>query len=256
MSHSATAPRHRVMSIFAIIGGTGTIGSAIVSQLEQDGHEVRVLSRSAPDHPVDLTTGAGLDAALAGVDVVVDASNAPPNKATPLLVDAQPGLLAAEQTAGVKHHVCISIVGIDEVPTKYYKAKVGQEQAVRAGQVPFTIVRITQFHEFVAWGLNMLQGKKLAPKGKWRIQPIAAAEAAAAVARVATGEPVNGIVTVAGPEVHDFTELAQLTSRKGLPLPLRVLPKIEQPLRAGALTTDRADHHGTTTFAQWLTSKS
>ncbi|HEU4658965.1 MAG TPA: NAD(P)H-binding protein, partial [Capillimicrobium sp.] len=134
----------------AIVGGTGTIGRELARELAQRGHEVRALSRHAPEHRVDLTTGEGLDAALAGCEVVVDASNQPPSgKGPSVLVEGSRRLLAAEAVAGVGHHVCVSIVGCDAVPLAYYRLKTEQERVVQDGPVPFTIVRVTQFHELI-----------------------------------------------------------------------------------------------------------
>ncbi|MEU2632071.1 NAD(P)H-binding protein, partial [Kitasatospora sp. NPDC007106] len=115
----------------AIVGGTGTLGSHVTEELRARGHEVRVLSRRSPEHPVDLTTGAGLAAALAGCEVVVDAANSRSAKgAERTLVDGTRHLLAAERAAGVGHHVCVSIVGCDRVPVGYYAVKTAQERAV------------------------------------------------------------------------------------------------------------------------------
>jgi uncharacterized protein YbjT (DUF2867 family) len=133
----------------AIVGGAGTLGKHITAELSQRGHEVRVLSRSSPAFPVDLSTGTGLQAALTGCSTVVDASNSQ-RKARQVLVDGTRRLLAAEQRAGVGHHVCVSIVGCDQLPLGYYRVKTEQEQVVQQGSVPWTIVRATQFHELAA----------------------------------------------------------------------------------------------------------
>jgi nucleoside-diphosphate-sugar epimerase len=120
MSHPGRLRRHRGMRI-AIVGGTGTLGGHVATELSSRGHEVRVLSRSAPEYRVDLLTGAGLETALEGCDVVVDASNNAGRKAAAVLVEGTRRLLAAEQAAGVSHHVCVSIVGCDQVPMGYYR---------------------------------------------------------------------------------------------------------------------------------------
>jgi uncharacterized protein YbjT (DUF2867 family) len=132
----------------AVIGGTGTLGHHVVEQARSRGHEARSLSRSSADFPVDLTTGAGLEAALAGVEVVVDASNAQKG-AQEVLVEGSRRLLAAERDAGVRHHVLISIVGIEQTPARYYATKVAQERVVSDGPVPWTIVRGTM--TFAQW---------------------------------------------------------------------------------------------------------
>ena len=130
----------------AIVGGTGTVGAEAARELERRGHEVRVLSRHAPEHAVDLRDGSGLAAALDGVDVVVNAANGERN----VLVDGTARLLRAAEEAGVRHYVGVSIVGIDRVGIRYYKAKLAQEELIQRSGVPWTIVRATQFHPFVA----------------------------------------------------------------------------------------------------------
>ncbi|MGD0557793.1 MAG: NAD(P)H-binding protein [Streptosporangiaceae bacterium] len=118
----------------AIAGGTGTLGRHVVDELRERGHDVRALSRRSLDFPVDLTTGAGLAEALEGCEVVVDAANASSGKrSSATLVAGSRRLLAAEQKAGVKHHVCVSIVGCDKVPMGYYAVKVQQERVVAGG---------------------------------------------------------------------------------------------------------------------------
>jgi len=132
----------------AVVGGTGTLGRQVGTELARRGHEVRVLSRSSPQFPIDLTSGQGLVAALEGCGAVVDASNTQ-RQARQVLVEGTGRLLAAEQQAGVGHHVCISIVGCDQVPMGYYRVKVDQERVVERSPVPWTVVRATQFHELV-----------------------------------------------------------------------------------------------------------
>ncbi|MFD0530321.1 NAD(P)H-binding protein [Kitasatospora arboriphila] len=169
----------------AIVGGTGTLGSHVTEELRARGHEVRVLSRRSPEHPVDLTTGAGLAAALVGCEVVVDAANSRSAKgAERTLVDGTRHLLAAERAAGVGHHVCVSIVGCDRVPVGYYAVKTAQERAVAEGPVPWTVVRITQFHELIGEAFAALGRWRLLTVPKARLQTIAAVDAARAVADV------------------------------------------------------------------------
>ncbi|HMD92426.1 MAG TPA: NAD(P)H-binding protein [Trebonia sp.] len=134
----------------AIVGGTGMLGRRVGDELLARGHEVRVLSRGAPEYRVDLTTGAGLDKALDGCEVVIDASNNSSRSAATTLVDGTLRLLAAGQEAGVAHHVVTSIVGCELVPMGYFRVKAEQEDLVARGTVPWTIVRATQFHEYVA----------------------------------------------------------------------------------------------------------
>src|SRR5690348_3468426 len=132
MSHGGRPRRlgnMRTMTI-AIVGGTGTLGRQVAAELEARGNRVRPLSRHAPEYRVDLATGDGLGPALAGCDVVVDASNSSARKPAGILVDGSRRLLEAEAATGVKHHVCVSIVGCDQVPMGYYRAKSDQERVV------------------------------------------------------------------------------------------------------------------------------
>lgn len=123
----------------------------MAAELRSRGHDVRVLSRSSPEYRVDLTTGEGLAEALAGCDAVVDASNSQSSakQAARTLVEGSRRLLAAEEAAGVGHHVCVSIVGCDQLPMGYFKVKADQEAVVEHGPVPWTVVRATQFHELM-----------------------------------------------------------------------------------------------------------
>ena len=152
----------------AVAGATGNIGARTVSALERDGHDVVPISRSLG---VDLLTGDGLDAALGGVDAVVDAVSSPPvdpDETRRYFATATSNLLAAEQRAGVRHHVLLSIVGIDRMDggTAHYAGKREQERLVEAGRVPWTIVPATQFHDFAAmaasWaGMFTLNGRRI-----------------------------------------------------------------------------------------------
>lgn len=232
----------------AVVGATGTLGRPLVAELEARGHRVRALSRSSPDHPVDLTTGAGLAAALDGVDVVVNASNGPPSKqAAATLVDGTRRLLEATGA----HHVCVSIVGIEDVPMAYYRVKVAQEAEVRASARPWTIVRVTQFHDLLATWLRPAERWRLRLRSGARFQPIAVADAARAVADVAQSPPRRDVVQVAGPEVLTLSDLG---GGRGVPLPLPLPPRLGRALRAGALTTAAPHVRGTTTWATWRTT--
>jgi uncharacterized protein YbjT (DUF2867 family) len=241
----------------AIIGGTGTLGGAVVAELCRRGHVARVLSRSSTEHPVDLETGAGLDAALAGVDVVVNAVNGEPSKkGRGVLVDGTRRLLAAEAAAGVGHHVEIGIVGSDRVPMDYYALKIEQERLVLDGAVPWSIVRATQFHEFVAWVFDSAAKKRVLPGGGVPLQSVAVGEVAVAVADVAEGEPLRRIVNVAGPRVEDVGAMARewsaRTGRRAVRVPVPPATGLLRALRAGALTTETPDIRGTITFSTWL----
>ena len=184
-----------------VIGGTGLIGTKLVNNLRERGHEVLAAS---PKSGVNTFTGEGLAEALTGAQVVVDVANAPSweDKAVmEFFQTAGRNLLAAEKAAGVRHHVALSIVGADRLPASgYLRAKVAQENLIKASGIPFTIVRSTQFFEFVkgiAQSATEGQTVRLSPG---MMQPIAADDVAAALTDVAVAQPVNGTVEIAGPE--------------------------------------------------------
>jgi uncharacterized protein YbjT (DUF2867 family) len=244
----------------AITGGTGTLGRLLAAEFCRRGHEVRALSRSAPQYRVDLSTGDGLAAALAGCDTVVDASNSASAKhAAQVLVEGSRRLLAAGQEAGVGHHVGVSIVGCELVPLGYFRVKAEQERVVEGGPVPWSLVRATQFHELVA--------ATLAPAGRWhvlpvpraRLQTVACADVARAIADVAEAGPRHGRVEVAGPEVADARALARtwrtVTGARAVQLPVPLPGKLGRALRGGALTAGHPDVRGSTTFAAWLAAQ-
>src|SRR5437016_11700046 len=183
-----------------VIGGTGLIGTKLVNDLRQRGHEVVAAS---PSSGVNTFTGEGLAEVLKGAQVVVDVANAPSweDKAVlEVFETAGRNLLAAEAAAGVSHHVALSIVGADGLPASgYLRAKVAQENVIKASKVPFTIVRSTQFFEFVKGiAQSATEGNtvRIAPV---LFQPIAADDVAAALTDVAVAEPVNGTIEIAGP---------------------------------------------------------
>lgn len=195
----------------AVIGGTGLIGSQVVRMLGADGHEAVPHS---PSTGVDLIGGQGLDAALAGADVVVNLTNSPTfDEASPAFFrTSMENLLAAAGRAGVGHAVVLSIVGVDRVPDLvYYRAKVLQEEILAAGPVPYSIVRATQFFEFVGAVLAWTSDDTAVRLPSTPVQPMAAADVARAVADVSAGAPLGGIRNVAGPEVFALDELGRLT---------------------------------------------
>lgn len=191
-----------------VIGGTGLIGSKTIPILSRAGHEVVAAS---PKSGVNTITGEGLAQALAGAQVVIDLSNSPSFEDNAVLEFFQTSgrnLLAAEKAAGVGHHVALSIVGVERSPDNgYFRAKVAQEKLIEGGGVPYTIVRATQFLEFLRAiaDAGMAGGKvRLAPG---LFQPIAADEVAAFVADAALAPPRNGMVDIAGPERAPFDEI-------------------------------------------------
>ncbi|MDT7662554.1 MAG: hypothetical protein QOD04_2110 [Pseudonocardiales bacterium] len=196
---------------FAVIGGTGLIGSQVVQDLNAAGHEAVPHGLSTG---VDVLTGQGLDAALAGADVVVNLTNSPTfDDASPAFFQtSMDNLLAAAQRAGTGHFVILSIVGVDQVPElDYYRAKALQEDILKAGPVPYSIVRATQFMEFMDAVLSWTADNDTVRLPNTPIQPIAAADVAATVANVAAGSPLGGTLDVAGPDVYPLDELGRIT---------------------------------------------
>lgn len=196
---------------FAVIGGTGLIGSRVVENLNAAGHQAVPHSLSTG---VDVITGQGLEAAVAEADVVVNLTNSPTfDDASPAFFrTSMDNLLAASEKGGVRHFVILSIVGVDQVPgLDYYRAKVLQEDILRAGPIPFSVVRATQFMEFMDATLAMTADGDTVRLPRTPIQPIAAADVARVVAEVAAGSPLNGIVNIAGPDVYALDELGRLT---------------------------------------------
>jgi uncharacterized protein YbjT (DUF2867 family) len=191
-----------------VIGGSGLIGSKTVERLRKKGHEVVAAS---PNSGVNTITGEGLAGALAGAQVVVDLANSPSFEDKAVLEFFETSgrnLLAAEAAAGVGHHVALSIVGTDRTPDNgYFRAKVAQEKLIEASGIPYTIIRSTQFLEFLgAIAASSAEGDKVRlPTGLF--QPIAADDVAAIVADVALAKPANGIVEIAGPERAPFNEI-------------------------------------------------
>jgi uncharacterized protein YbjT (DUF2867 family) len=190
-----------------VIGGTGLIGSKTVSILRQAGHEVVAAS---PSSGVNSITGEGLPQAMAGAQVVIDLANAPswePKDVLEFFQTSSRNLLAAEAEAGVRHHVALSIAGTDRMPDNgYFLAKVAQEKLIAASGIPYTIIRSTQFMEFLGGiAASAADGDKVR-LASGLFQPIAADDVAAIVADVAQAAPRSGIVEIAGPERAPFNE--------------------------------------------------
>lgn len=197
----------------AVAGATGHIGALVAAALAGDGHDVVRLGRSLG---VDLRTGEGLDGALEDVDAVVDATNVTATDRDAVV--AQFGamtrnLLAAEQQAGVRHHVLLSIVGIHRVEgTAHYAGKREQERLVEAGPVPWTIVPATQFHDFAAMVAGWTEQDGVATVPPLLVQPIAPSDIAEVLAEVASGEPRGRYPDVAGPGTQDLVDMARRTN--------------------------------------------
>lgn len=184
-----------------VIGGTGLIGKEVVRILQSKGHEVTAAS---PSTGVNTLTGEGLAKALTGAQVVVDVTNSPSFEEKVVLEFFQTAgrnIHAAEAAAGVKHHVALSVVGTDRLQDSgYFRAKLAQEKLIKASGIPFTIVRATQFFEFVAAIAQSFANGDSVRVTPEPFQPMAAADVSAAVANAALSEPTNGIYDVAGPE--------------------------------------------------------
>jgi uncharacterized protein YbjT (DUF2867 family) len=194
-----------------VVGGTGLSGARVAARLEGDGHEVVAASTRTG---VDTMTGEGLGEALADAAVVVDATG-PANfddaEVMRFFTTSTANLLAAEIAAGVRHHVVLSIVGVDGVPDSgYYRAKVAQEDLVRSGSVPYSIVRATQFFEFIRGIADAATRGDAVHLPPAKVQPIAVDDVAAGLAGVAVGTPIGGTVDLAGPEQFRLDELVRL----------------------------------------------
>jgi uncharacterized protein YbjT (DUF2867 family) len=191
-----------------IIGGTGLIGSQVVNNLRERGHEV---VPAAPNTGVNTITGEGLDAALAGARVVVDLANSPSfedDAALEFFQTSGRNLLKAEANAGVGHHVALTIVGADRVPDSgYMRAKVAQEELIKMAGRPYTIVRSTQFFEFMRATADSATDGDTVRVPSANLQPIAARDVATALTEVALSDPVNGVIEIAGPEKIKFPEV-------------------------------------------------
>lgn len=249
--------------VLAVTGGTGTVGRHVVAELVVAGHAVRVLTRRPPaegpgEHrAVDLTSGEGLDEALNGVDIVIDAANrAKGGKgAAAVLVDGTARLLAAERRADVAHHVALSLAGIEKVPHGYWAIKLAQERAVRDGGVPWSIVRATQFHDRLdaSFAAPARAGLLLAPE--ILLQPVDPRTVARVVAGVAEGEPLRAWEHVAGPEIRRLGVLArtwrEATGRRVLGVAPPLPRSIARALARGALIPDGSVTGGPS-FGEWL----
>ena len=207
-----------------IIGGTGLIGAKLVGKLRQKDHEV---VPAAPRTGVNTITGEGLDKALAGAEIVVDVANSPSFEDRAVLTFFETSgrnLLAAEVAAGVRQHVALSVVGADRLPENgYFRAKLVQEDLIRASKIPYTILRATQFFEFVGGIVDSSTDGSIVRLSPALFQPVASDDVAAALADVTLEAPVNGITELAGPQCFSLDEfarqylIAKKDSRKVIP---------------------------------------
>ncbi|MER6529385.1 NAD(P)H-binding protein [Streptomyces sp. NPDC001508] len=239
----------------AVAGGTGVAGRLVVEALRARGQAPVVLSRG---QGVDLLSGSGLDAALAGAEAVIDVSNVITMRGS-VAVDffdrAGRHLVAAAERAGVRHLVTLSIVGVDRVRSPYYAGELRQEEIVRGQAVPWTILRSTQFHEFAGQLLDGVPGPvAVVPAG--RVQPIAVHEVAEALAGLALGAPLAMAPELAGPRVESLVDMARRLMAAGGARRRPVLPlRVPGGMSRGGLLPTGAGPRGTQTFADWLGEK-
>lgn len=195
-----------------VIGGTGLIGSKLVTKLRQAGHEVLAAS---PNSGVNTITGEGLTEALTGAQVVVDVANSPSFEAAEVLKffeTSSRNLLAAEARLGVKHHVALSVVGTDRLQDSgYFRAKLAQENLIKASPIPYTILHSTQFFEFINRIAQSSADGKSFRVSDAMIQPILSDDVVAALADITLGAPLNGTVEVAGPDRFRLNEIVERT---------------------------------------------
>jgi uncharacterized protein YbjT (DUF2867 family) len=244
-----------------VIGGTGLIGKKLVHNLRQQGHEVVAAS---PSMGVNTLTGEGLNQALAGAEVVVDVANSPSFEDEAVMKffeTAGRNLASAERVAGVRHHVALSVVGTDRLlASGYFRAKMAQENLVKASGVPFTIVRATQFFEFVGAIAQAATDGEMVRLSSTLMQPVASDDVAATLAEVAVAKPCNDTIELAGPEPIRMDELVRRFFSETQDT-RRVITDPQAgyfgtPVDDRSLTPDDHPRIGRTRFADWLSSHS
>ncbi len=244
----------------AVIGGTGSAGRHTVTALRRAGQDTVVVSRS---HGVDVSTGKGLDEALDGVGAVVDVSAvqaADAESTRKLFGDATRNLLESERRAKVKHHVLLSIVGVDRIEgNPHYAGKRLQEEMLRSGSVPVTIQRATQFHEFAGTVVGWMRQGDVATVPPLLLQPVAASDVGEVLAEIAVGAPQGRARDLAGPEPQDFVDMARRTlAARGESI--RLIPSWRSGLfgaeAAGEVMLPGPDARlASTTFDAWLAAQ-
>lgn len=244
------------MARIAIVGASGQIGSRAVTELERRGHRVSQINRS---NGVDVQSGTGLVEALTGADVVVDVANNRSQQEAEIVEffgTTSRNLLAAEQRTGVRHHVLLSVVGLDNGQrVAHYAGKREQESLVMAGPIPWSIVRSTQFHELAGRTAELAERDGVAMLAPLLVQPIAPSDVAEMLADVATADPLNAKLDIAGPETQDFVDMARRTlTARGRSI--RLVPTwrgIFDTSMAGEVLLPGADARiAPTTFDDWL----
>ncbi|MFB7892732.1 SDR family oxidoreductase [Microbacterium sp. NPDC056044] len=239
----------------AIAGGTGMTGGHIAAVARERGHDVVVLSRRTG---VELLSGAGLAGALDGADALIDVTNvvtAKPDVSVMFFAGATKSLLAAGRVAGVAHHLVLTIVGAEAAPDGYYAGKLVQERLVAGGDVPWTILRTTQFHEYAAMMYHRGHaGAHVAPAG--RVQPVAVHEVAAHLVDLAEQGPAGRARDLAGPQEESLADMVHRYAHAighRAPVPVVNTPgALGRAFRSGALLPGPEALRGTQTFAEWL----
>ncbi len=255
------------MTTVLVTGGTGLLGRRVVRALASDGHTVRILTRAPAEPPGpgadpyvgDLATGAGLPKAVAGAAAIVHCAT-DPRRSRLVDVEGTARLLDAARKAGRPHVVYISIVGVDRIPTEYYRAKLGAEAAIARSGLPSTVLRTTQFHEFAVDLLDRLIGLPVVPVPRgWRVQPIDVDEVARRLANTAASEPATRLPDLGGPEIFPVAELVRErlgdTGRRRPVLELPLPGAVVTALRAGANLVP-ANRAGGTTWREFLATRS
>lgn len=244
----------------AVVGGTGHVGRETVAALHRSGHDAVPMSRSTG---VDVLSGDGLEKALAGAAAVIDVTNTAEMDAEAtrrFFGTVSANLVAAEQRAGVGHHVLLSIVGVDRIDTNpHYAGKLRQEEVLREGPVPWTILRATQFFDFPATVVGWMTEDGVATIPPLLMQPVAKADVAQMLAELAVGKPINDVLEFGGPKTEDFVDMARRT------LAARVDPTELAPawsegmfgvqMAGNALLPGASARRGRTTFEEWLKSE-
>ncbi|MGO1070731.1 SDR family oxidoreductase [Lysobacter sp. CA199] len=240
-----------------VIGGTGLIGSKVVARLREQGHEAIA---AAPSTGIDILSGEGLDAAMAGADTVVDLANSPSFEDAAVMdffQTASRNVLSAEIKAGVGHHLALSVVGTEKLQDSgYFRAKLAQEKLIRASGLAYTIVHSTQFFEFLPGIIQSGADGGTVRLPTALVQPIASQDVAEAVARLALRPPINGIVEIAGPEREPLSELAQRFMRI-VQDPREVIGDAKSryfgaELQRESLVPEQAAWQGELNFEAWL----
>ncbi|WP_412778260.1 SDR family oxidoreductase [Thalassospira lucentensis] len=240
-----------------VIGGSGLIGSGLVSSLQHDGYNVIAAS---PSKGVNTITGEGLTEALSNAQVVVDVSNAPSfenRAAMKFFKTSCSNLLTAEAIAGVQHHIALSVVGTERLlESGYFRAKKAQEDLIKASRIPYTILRSTQFFEFASSIVKSIPGEDVIRLSPALIQPVASEEVIATLAKLAIASPQNTTVEIAGPEVYQLDNFIRTflnaEGRKHQVIADIYARYFGAALNYRTLTPSKLPHLGSIRFADWL----